>query len=101
MENREVIDRTTKYLRKHKSVDIRWFLKDKEHGLDIAKNDRELDIIVQGILAYPWYVIYSGHNKDDISIKYNPLSRLSFYIGFIGGAVGLIGGILGIISFFS
>jgi len=95
-----VINRTKKYLLKHKSVDIKWFIRDKDNGLGIVKNVRDVDIIVQGVLNSPWFTQYSGHNKDDISIKYSRLSKCSFFIGLVGGAIGLIGGIFGIISFF-
>ncbi len=100
MDNKEVIKRVKKYLLKYKSVDIKWYISDKDNGLGINKNDRELDIIVQGLLNSPWFTQYPGHNRNDISIKYTPLSKWSFFIGLIGGVVGLIGGILGIISFF-
>ncbi len=99
MENKKVIKLIRKYLHKHKSVDIKWYIKDKANGLGINKNDREVDVIVQGVLNSPWFTQYLGHNKNDISIKYSPMSKLSFCISLLGGAVGLIGGILGIVSF--
>ena len=100
MDNNEVISRVKKYLIKYKSVDIKWYINDMDNGLGINKNDREMDIIVQGVLSYPWFTEYSGHNKNDISIKYTHLSKWSCFIGLFGGAIGLIGGVLGIISFF-
>jgi hypothetical protein len=100
MKNNTVIKNIEQYLYKNKSVDIKWYLNDKVNGLGIEKNAREIDIIVQEVLSKPWFTQYSGHNTSDISIKYNFLSRLSFYIGLIGGIVGFIGGLLGIISFF-
>lgn len=69
MDNNEVITQVKKYLRKHKSVDVKWFVTDKENGLGIEKDNRELDIIIQDILNSPWFTQYAGHNKDDISLK--------------------------------
>ena len=100
MNNIAVIRRIEKYLYSNKSVDIKWFIADKEHGLGCEKNDREIDIIVQALLDKPWFTQYQGHNREnDISIKYNYLTCLSFYGGLVGGIIGIVGGALGIISF--
>jgi hypothetical protein len=100
MDNKIVVKEIKRYLNRHKSVDINWYLNDKENGLGVTKNDREIDIIVQTLLDKPWFKQYSGHNPNDISIKYNFLEKLSFYGGIFGGIVGTIGGIMGILSFF-
>ncbi len=100
MENKNVIKKVQAYLLTYKSVDLKWFIADQENGLGIKKNAREIDIINQELINKPWFTNYHGHNPHDISIKYSKLSKYSFIITIIAGAIGLIGGTLGIISFF-
>ena len=97
MENDEIIKQIKKYLRKKKTVDIKWFIKNE---YDIQKNAREIDIINQGIINDVWFKNYIGHNPDDISIRYSKGAEMRFVLNTTGGIVGLIGGLLGIISFF-
>jgi hypothetical protein len=96
MENEEIIKRIKKYLRKNKTVDIKWFIND----LGLQKNAREIDVINQGVINGIWFKNYNGHNPNDISIKYSRTAQIGFFINMAGGIIGLAGGLLGIISFF-
>lgn len=100
MDNKDVVKRTIKYLKKYKTVDLKWFIHDSKYGLDLVKNAREIDIVYQALLDRPGIEPYQGHNPDDISLKYSLRKEFYFYVNMFGGIIGLIGGLLGIIAFF-
>jgi hypothetical protein len=90
MTNKKIIRQIQYYILQNKSVDIKWFIRER---LNLEKNDREIDIIYVGVLNCFWFSDYKGHNPSDISIRLNP-SRWAVLIGVIGGILGIFAFIL-------
>lgn len=96
MENKEVIKRAKKYLEKEKTLDLKWLVKD----IGAEKNNREIDIINNEITNCWGFSNYTGHNPNDISIKYSSFNKWALFFSAIAGFVGLVGAIFSILSFF-